>query len=66
MYYSGEIDKKDLNSDFVNFLDDEVKEDFAFLHVGLWSGAPIGEVRKNIGKSYFFLTLLFHIHLDMI
>jgi len=29
---------------------DDIKEDFAFLHVGLWGKGEIGEDRKDIGK----------------
>jgi len=42
---SDEIDKK-----FFDWLNDEVPEKFAFLHVGQWTKGDFGEDRKDIGK----------------
>lgn len=44
------LKKDDLNSEFSNFIDNKVTEDFAFLQVGLWGKGGYGEDRKDIGK----------------
>ena len=40
---------KPIKNASLNLLDD-IKEDFAFLHVGLWGHQPYGEDRKDISK----------------
>ena len=41
----------EIDNSFLTYIDDIVKEDFAFLTVGLWGGGGYGEDRKNIGKT---------------
>ena len=40
----------EIDSEFFDWLNNEVPEKFAFLHVGLWGQGAIGEDRKNISK----------------
>ena len=46
VYYP--MDKYEMKSDFTNELDELIKEDFAYLHVGQWGNGGYGEDRKNI------------------
>jgi len=46
VYYPRE--KHEMKSDFTDELDDLIKEDFAYLHVGQWGKGDYGEDRKNI------------------
>ena len=46
VYYP--MDKYEMKSDFTNELDELIKEDFAYLHVGQWGKGGYGEDRKNI------------------
>ncbi len=45
-----QIDKNEIDSEFFNWLNDEVPEKFAFLFVGLWGNGGYGEDRKDIGR----------------
>ena len=47
VYYPRE--KHEMKSDFTDELNELIKEDFAYLHVGQWGQQPYGEDRKNIG-----------------
>ena len=42
-------DKHQLEKSLVKELDELIKEDFAYLHVGQWGNGNFGEDRKNIG-----------------
>ena len=46
VYYPRE--KYEMKSDFTDELDELIKEDFAYLHVGQWTKGNYGEDRKNI------------------
>ena len=46
VYYP--MDKHELKSEFTDELNDLIKEDFAYLHVGQWGKGRYGEDRKNI------------------
>ena len=46
VYYPRE--KHEMKSDFKDELDELIKEDFAYLHVGQWGKGNYGEDRKNI------------------
>ncbi len=41
---------KDIDTEFFDWLNNEVPEKFAYLHVGLWGKGGYGEDRKDIGK----------------
>ena len=42
------LDRHELKSEFKNELDELIKEDFAYVHVGQWTQGKYGEDRKNI------------------
>jgi len=44
------LDKDEIDSEFFDWLNNEVPEKFAYLFVGLWGNGPFGEDRKDIGK----------------
>tara|TARA_Y100000592_G_scaffold82744_1_gene131764 strand:+ start:898 stop:2289 length:1392 start_codon:yes stop_codon:yes gene_type:complete len=44
------LNSDEINSDFFNWLNDEVPEKFAFLSVGQWGKGGYGEDRKDLGK----------------
>jgi len=46
VYYP--MDKHELKSEFTDELNELIKEDFAYLHVGQWGKGNYGEDRKNI------------------
>ena len=46
VYYP--MDKYQIKSDFATELDELIKDDFAYLHVGQWTQGNYGEDRKNI------------------
>ena len=46
VYYP--MDKHELKSEFTDELNELIKEDFAYLHVGQWGNGNYGEDRKNI------------------
>ena len=46
VYYP--MDKHELKSEFTDELNELIKEDFAYLHVGQWGKGGYGEDRKNI------------------
>ena len=43
------LTKDEIDSEFFDWLNDEVPEKFAYLHVGQWGKGSIGEDRKDIG-----------------
>ena len=44
------LTKDEIDSEFFDWLNDEVPEKFAFLQVGLWGQGNFGEDRKDIGR----------------
>ena len=44
------LKSSELESEICSFIDDEVTEHFAFLHVGQWVKGAYGEDRKDIGR----------------
>jgi len=44
------LETKEIDSEFFDWLNDEVPEKFAYLFVGLWGKGEYGEDRKDIGK----------------
>ena len=44
------LNSKDIDKDFFDWLNDEVPEKFAFLHIGQWTKGGFGEDRKDIFK----------------
>ena len=44
------LDSKEIDSEFFDWLNDEVPEKFAFLFVGLWGKGDFGEDRKDISR----------------
>jgi glycosyltransferase involved in cell wall biosynthesis len=40
----------EIDSDFLNDINNKIKEDFCFLHVGQWTKGGFGEDRKDIAK----------------
>ena len=44
------LSKDEIDSKFFDWLNDEIPEKFAFLHVGQWTKGDFGEDRKDIGK----------------
>tara|TARA_Y100001937_G_C7126572_1_gene335222 strand:- start:734 stop:2047 length:1314 start_codon:yes stop_codon:yes gene_type:complete len=44
------IHHKEIDREFFDWLNEEVPEKFAYLHVGLWGKGGYGEDRKDIGK----------------
>ncbi len=52
------IHHKEINTEFFDWLNNEVPEKFAFLMVGLWGKGAFGEDRKDIGRlvKVFFET----------
>ena len=45
-----QIDKDEIDSEFFDWLNNEVPEKFAYLFVGLWGNGGFGEDRKDIGR----------------
>jgi len=45
------LDSKDIDSEFFDWLNDEVPEKFAYLMVGQWTKGNFGEDRKDIGTT---------------
>ena len=45
------LESQDIDSEFFNWLNDEVPEKFAYLIVGQWGKGGYGEDRKDIGKT---------------
>jgi len=44
------LETKEIDTEFFDWLNNEVPERFAFLHVGMWGKGGYGEDRKDIGK----------------
>ena len=44
------INEDEIDSDFKNFIDNKVSEDYAFLFIGQWTSGGYGEDRKDIAK----------------
>tara|TARA_Y100000361_G_scaffold139617_1_gene142808 strand:+ start:281 stop:1675 length:1395 start_codon:yes stop_codon:yes gene_type:complete len=44
------LEEKEIDSEFLNFINNEVEEDFAFLFLGQWTKGGYGEDRKDIAK----------------
>ena len=44
------LDENDIDSEFLNMVNEIVSEDFAFLSVGQWGNGDYGNDRKDIGK----------------
>jgi len=45
------LKEDEISSEFLNYINEKVTEDFAFLVVGQWSGGGFGEDRKDIAKT---------------
>ena len=45
------IKQDEMDSEFLNFINNEVEDNFAFLAVGLWGKGAYGEDRKDLGKT---------------
>ena len=43
------LTKDEIDSEFFDWLNNEVPEKFAFLHVGMWGKGGLGEDRKDLG-----------------
>jgi len=44
------LKEEEINTEFLEFINNKVEEDFAFLHVGQWTKGNFGEDRKDIAK----------------
>ena len=44
------LKEDEIDSEFLDFINNQVEEDFAFLFVGQWTKGGFGEDRKDIGK----------------
>ncbi|MAJ22544.1 MAG: hypothetical protein CMI75_02005 [Candidatus Pelagibacter sp.] len=44
------LKEKEIDSEFLDFINNQVKEDFAFLFLGQWTKGGYGEDRKDIAK----------------